>query len=82
MEAVILPIIHPTLNFENGIPVHPRVVKEGDEIHAMHVQMDGSSHTVEKVNELQVDELDSSQYPTAIAQKAVAQKFANLSLHA
>ena len=56
VESVILPNIHPNLNFENGIPAYPRVEKEKDEVQAMHVQMDGSSNSGEKVNELQVDE--------------------------
>ena len=44
VEAVILSIIHPTLNFENGSPAYPRVEKEKDEVQAMHIQMDDISH--------------------------------------
>ena len=82
VEAVILPIIRPTLNFENGIPAYPRVETEKDEVKAMHVQIGDSSQSVEKVNELQVDELDSSQISNCYCSKGSKSKIANLSLHA
>jgi len=80
VEAVILPIIHPTLNFENGVPIHTLVEKKQDEVHAMHVQMDDSSHSVEKVNELQEDELDSSQTFTCYSSEGSSSKVCNFKL--
>ena len=80
VEAVILPIIHPTLNFENGIPTYPLVAKEDESVHAMHVQMDDRSHSVEKVIELQVDELDSSQISNCHSSEGKSAKFCNFKL--
>ena len=40
VSALILPITHPTLNFENGVPCHFKVDKRNcDEVHCMSVQM-------------------------------------------
>ena len=41
VESVILTIIHPTLNFENGIPAYPRVEKENNEVCTGYVWTDG-----------------------------------------
>jgi len=39
VSALILPVNHPTLNFENGVPCHYKVdVRDCDEVHCMSVQ--------------------------------------------
>jgi Integrase zinc binding domain len=81
VEAIILPTIHPTLNFENGVPCYPKDNKESkDEVQAMSVQVDENSQTEKFENESEEDELDSSQLSSEFGSQGRASKIKNFRL--
>ena len=80
VEAVILPTIHPTLNFENGIPAYPLDKKYTDEVQAMHVQVEPVIHTVKTMDELDEDELDSSQLSSDLSSLGSSAKITDFKL--
>ena len=82
VEAVILPTIHPTLNFESGTSLYPRTERRSkDEVQAVNAQVGKKSSSKEVDDfEPEEDELDSSHISSNFGSQGSTAKILNFKL--